>query len=1145
MFVLFVVRDFRYGIELLAKRKARLVFWQPVSQKPPENLQIIIMPFTAYLPSGFQHRHENELFEELVQSLATRFSGSPERHVLIGNVMFEGHEMDGVFLKPDGICIVEMKSHGGQVHFTENTQWFAGQHEVRGGNHANPFQQVRTYRFALRNYLRVRELQILRQPHLVEWNHIAGMVLFGREIQFDDTVLGALRSWFHVTDLPRVAERLATIRSNQLGLASEEIGALLSLLGLSDRHIYATGAGVQGAPLQASPQPAVGRLRLTYLKEFPFRDHELRLRNLGGPCSQAAQTVRGLFEQMRQGLDPLANMARREDARINGALVFPLNAACELVLIKNCTMLFPAFVGEVSDVEGWLDAHKGLVVAVDGDSHRITVTRVTVAAPPPEMQPATLTAEPQPLLARLPELHLEELVPQKLIRKHLAELDETSSDDEILDSLEAVADEDVRNFLFDLINLIRAGDIAAAEARLNLRTGKAVPTADAGSLAVEAALSDTNSDQVIVINDLSKEQLDRLLDPVNFHEWMLFLHPDQKVLADGKYDRPVVLKGVSGSGKTCILVHRARTLAQRYPGQRIGILTLSKTLAGLLQNLVTRLCSEEERKSIKVLAFYEVFRDCLRHLGPEKYFNQLAEQLPDTAHMHRVLRNARERWPDGMIWDVDPINHACVEDEWDEFYMAQHPDAKDWMQELEKYLVENNIDASRYIEEEFTLIRSAFTVPTRNDYLGFRRLGRSVQFREELRKDALRLLLFWEEWLLAGGFIDALGLTQALMPLHSEMQRLPESLGFRCLLVDEFQDFSTLDLQLLRRIVPRDQPDALFLAGDTVQRILVKRLTLSDAGFDTGAAAHHRIKKNYRNSRQILRAASRLANHYGSMAGAQGEEIEVLDPELAQRETNPPIILKTDDQVVKAWEIALECTADQKAEPWTVCIVTAAPKKVTVQQILSARPDVLAAEPLSGDCILHPDKVVVGTISDLKGFEFRLVLILGCDAGFFPPQGTPRDEVWRDALRLYVAMTRGRDQVFLLHDKEPSSFIEIMGDTVISREEPVFRRYVVAPIPTESTRSAVRAPAPINTNVPALDLDKNCENWFADDELDALKRYFARHVYRDGLTFHEWCIPRGLATIGRTRFRSLPKCPTTLIEQVISKLSAKGVSIAR
>ena len=121
-----------------------------------------------------------------------------------------------------------------------------------------------------------------------------------------------------------------------------------------------------------------------------------------------------------------------------------------------------------------------------------------------------------------------------------------------------------------------------------------------------------------------------------------------------------------------------------------------------------------------------------------------------------------------------------------------------------------------------------------------------------------------------------------------------------------------------------------------------------------------------------------------------------------------------------------------------------------------------------------------------------------------------------------------------------------MGDTVVTREEPVFRRYLVARAPSETPPHITRpATAPVSSAFPGLDLDKNCEAWFSEDELDALKRYFARHVYRDGLTFHEWCIPRGLATIARSRFRSLPKCPETLIQRVISKLSAKGVSVGR
>lgn len=1104
------------------------------------------MPFTAYLTSGFQHRHENEAFDVLVQNLHRQFDSAPARHILIGNVLIAGNEMDAVLFKPDGVAIIEIKDHGGTVQFSENNPWRADGREVKGGTKINPFVQVRAYRYSLRSWLEELEHQLELHPRSREdWRDIAALVLFTRDIQFDDRVLiGPLRYWFQITDMARAADRLNSVRARALRFKDDEFSSILRRLQLGPEHEYTKSLVPSRVATKAAPI-STGRIQLSYVKELNFRDHELRMRNFGGQRFLGAQQMREWFEQVRQGLNPFAEAAKRPDGRLVGAVIYPVNAACELILIELGTLAIPAFIGMPSEVEGWLDAHKGLTVSLDHATGRVCITRVSATHGGSEMQAPALTTDNQSFLTRVVGLDYDELIPQALARQHLLALDEISTKEEIKQSLELVFDEGLRSFLFDVINLVRAGDHVGAQERIRLRSGEALPAEDAGVFAERAAASDVNSDQVMVINDLSKEQLDRLLDPVNFHEWMLFLHPDQKVLADGKFDRPVVLKGVSGSGKTCILVHRARTLAQRYPGQRIGILTLSRTLAGLLQNLVTQLCSDDERKNIEVLAFYDVFRDCLKHLGPAKYFAQLAEQVTEQAHMHTVLQQAQEKWPSRMVWAGSPIGNQNVEEEWEQFYMSQHPDIQSWMGELEKYLVENGIDASRYIEEEFTLIRSAFTVPTRDNYLSFARTGRSVPFREELRKDALRLLLFWEEWLLAGGYIDALGLTQALMPLHSEMQRLPESLRFRCLLVDEFQDFSTLDLQLLRRVVPIDQPDALFLAGDTVQRILVKRLTLSDAGFDTGAATHHRIKKNYRNSRQILRAASKLANHYGSMAGSQGEEIEVLDPELAQRETNPPIILKTDDQVVKAWEIALECTADQKAEPWTVCIVTAAPQKVTVDQILNLRPASLAAEPLSGDCILHPDKIVVGTISDLKGFEFRLVLILGCDAGSFPPQGTPSDEVWRDALRLYVAMTRGRDQVFLLHEKEPSLFIEIMGDTVVTREEPVFRRYAVAATPAKTPLTMQRTPAPAHAAASGLDLDKNCETWFSDDELDALKRYFARHVYRDGLTFHEWCIPRGLSTLSCSRFRSLPKCRRALIERVISKLAAKGVSIGR
>lgn len=1117
------------------------------------------MPFEAYLTAGFPHLHENDMFAALVEKLMAQFAPDPALHVLIGNIMFEGNDLDALFLKPDGICIIEMKSHGGKVNFTESTPWVVGTSEVRGGSKINPFQQVRVYRLGVKNFFRNREREILKRSRPVVWNHISGLVLFGKDVQFDDRILGGLRLWFGVTDLSRVANHLSSIHTEALRLELAETRATLDLLGLSPRYLYKTsGVGI-GIPLQGSPTPVLKPLQLVYLKEFAFRERELVVRNRGGACSQAAQQVRELLEQVRQGLNPFMSLESRKDSRVHGATLYTLNPACELLLIENETSVFPAFMGDPTEVQGWLTAHQGLLVTVEMATGRISVTRLVANAETEQLQPPALTTEIRPLLTQIDGLQLEELVPARKIRESLLQLDEASSDSEIRDTLEMVADNDIRGFLFDLVNLIRSGDRRGAEARLCLRLGSALPVDDAGGFAQDAAGSGANSDQAKVVNALSKEELERLLDPEHFKDWMLFLHPDQKYLAEAEFDRPVVLTGVSGSGKTCVLVHRARHLARKYPGQRIGILTLGSDLAGLLRNLVNVLLTPEERQNVTVHTFYEVFRDCLKHLGPQKYFAQLREQVEVGPHFHTTLAQAEARWPGRMVWDCDPTSKARVEDEWEDFYMSRNPDMRGSMDGIVKYLEKEGVDAFRYLEEEFTLIRSQFLVPSRGNYLNTEakkiRAGRAIAFRKEIRQNALRLLLFWEEWLLAGGMIDDLGLTQALMPMHSEMQQLPPGLRFRCLLADEFQDFSTLDLQLFRRIVPVAEPDALFLCGDMVQKILVKRQSLDEAALVQGPAIKKSILKNYRNSKQVLLAASRLANHYGAMANSQDEEIEVLDPELAQRESNPPIVLKTDDQITKAWEIALECTQGNKAEPWTVCIATASPHKISVSQVLAQRPASLAARCLSGDCILHPAEVVVGHISQLKGFEFRLVLIIGCDAGDFPEAGVPRDEVWRDALRLYVVMTRGQDQVYLLHGEHPSEFVSVFEKTVVHRDEAVLKPYekIQAPMPQGGDLPQPPPPTPEQTRsiqsaartAQNLDADGRCAGWFSDLELEALHKYFARHVYRDGLTFHEWLRPEGLKTITPSIFYNVPRCTPTIVSAVVAKLRNHNIQLGR
>src|SRR5260370_38218377 len=113
-------------------------------------------------------------------------------------------------------------------------------------------------------------------------------------------------------------------------------------------------------------------------------------------------------------------------------------------------------------------------------------------------------------------MQVEVIVPARNLREIQVYLDDASSDDEVRETVEMIADNDIRSFLFDIINLTRGGDHQGAQTRLRLRLGTAVPVDDAGAFAQAAAGSGANSDQALVINELWKEQRDRLLDPVHF-----------------------------------------------------------------------------------------------------------------------------------------------------------------------------------------------------------------------------------------------------------------------------------------------------------------------------------------------------------------------------------------------------------------------------------------------------------------------------------------------------------------------------------------------------------------------------------------------------------------------------------------------------
>ena len=58
------------------------------------------------------------------------------------------------------------------------------------------------------------------------------------------------------------------------------------------------------------------------------------------------------------------------------------------------------------------------------------------------------------------------------------------------------------------------------------------------------------------------------------------------------------------------------------------------------------------------------------------------------------------------------------------------------------------------------------------------------------------------------------------------------------------------------------------------------------------------------------------------------------------------------------------------------------------------------------------------------------MIITGLDEGHDPDSGVPHEEHWREALRLDVAITRGRDEDRFFYRAQPSSFLLAMEDDI-------------------------------------------------------------------------------------------------------------------
>lgn len=708
-----------------------------------------------------------------------------------------------------------------------------------------------------------------------------------------------------------------------------------------------------------------------------------------GKFSKNAQKVWALIGKINAAgevkEDPFYGIPKTNhgENRIKHCAKYDLTDGCRLITVVNNNICIVCFTGTHEECDKWIEKHRGISFVLNNNLQIIeSWESVNIEKEEERINKGSALSEGY-LYFKLSVDFFDEIirdVKRSDVRK-IEDLTYFSTDDEILNACLAISDERKQNALFDTLCLIREGDLSGCETRVGTYNKENKPLEEVNQIEIKSIQA---SETLIEFEQFDAETIEHFMKTSDFFRWMLFMHPEQKKIVEKEYSGPSKLSGVSGSGKTCVLIKRALHLSRLYPDEKVLILTLNKALAHLIESLVSIAAPAEKRKNIYIKSFWSLCFEILLQFEPNN-----------------------EKIYDENTWKTQ----EHVDDIWNEFYQCDNNNFDaEILIPVHKSLLGRNIFPQDYIRQEFDWIRSAFSDNNREDYLTVERKGRYEQLDKNYRELLLKGLKLWEDKMNFVGVSDYLGLANTV---NNYINRITPQ--YRCILVDEEQDFSTIELSIIRKLV-KEQENDLFLCGDFAQKVYSKNHSYSNAGINVSGRVST-IKKNYRNSREILEAAYSVLKNNVSDEILKAEEYELVDPEFANFSSSMPLILKAEN-ILEELGHSINYFSKYCEDGKKTCIVVCGYSFNEIKKLGAE----LKLTVLDGNISIDSDKIFLSDLEQTKGFEFDYICILNCKDGVIPNPNIPVREYYRDLSKLYVSMTRAKLELYISYSGDLSSF---------------------------------------------------------------------------------------------------------------------------
>lgn len=455
--------------------------------------------------------------------------------------------------------------------------------------------------------------------------------------------------------------------------------------------------------------------------------------------------------------------------------------------------------------------------------------------------------------------------------------------------------------------------------------------------------------------------------------WRVFLHPSQRTIVEKTWNGPARVLGEAGTGKTIVVLHRAKVLVEKFftqPDDRVLVTTFGRNLAFDIKARLSEITNPDAFARLDVVNLDQWLSGTLRTLEP---------------HLKLLYDDSKRR--------------------------------SFWKQSMEK--VESTLSLS-FISEEFERVILVQGIPTEEEYLKASRAGRGKAIKEQTKKDAWVVFQAYRTILHDENYVEP---SDAMRIVRERIENGEWSSPYCSVVADEAQDLGMQALKLLRALAGADHPNDVFISGDAHQRIYPRKTSLSKCGINIRGRSR-KLKLSYRTPEEIRSFAIRLLE--GLPIDDLDDQLDISNETIALRKGTKPDILNFKTLNEEVSSIAERLKQIPKDSLKDSCLVVRTSKQVRdYEQQFKNLGIATYVLPRQNNEDRTKDGLRIATMHRVKGLEFEHMFLAGVNKGIIPLGEKPITEEAdiQERCLFYVALTRAKMSVSISSYGETSVYL--------------------------------------------------------------------------------------------------------------------------